>query len=218
MNLNRDVRSKIRIQNRVMKTKIGKIRDRILATNDNPDVPPGQFVTEKFPVLTFGQTPTIDKSEWNIKLFGLVNNEVCLKWNDIMNFKQISVEAEFHCVTQWSRLVNRWEGVRFKTIIDLVEVQNEAQYVMIYCYGGYTTNLPLSALIERDVMIAHRHDGIALSAEHGGPLRLVVPKRYAWKSAKWVNGIEFMSENRAGFWESRGYHMDGDPWKEQRFK
>ena len=202
----------------MMKTKLGKIKGRILTVKDNLGVPPGQFVTEKFPVLTFGQIPIIDKSEWNIKLFGLVNNEICLKWNDIMSIKQISVEAEFHCVTQWSRLVNRWEGVHFKSIIDLLGVHNEAQYVMIHCYGGYTTNLPLDVLIEEDVMMAHRHDGIALSAEHGGPLRLVVPKRYAWKSAKWVSGVEFMCIAQPGFWEKLGYHNNGDPWKEQRYQ
>jgi DMSO/TMAO reductase YedYZ molybdopterin-dependent catalytic subunit len=181
-------------------------------------VPPGQFVTEKFPILTFGQIPTIDKSEWNIKIFGLVRKNIYLKWNEIMNLKQISVEAEFHCVTQWSRLVNKWDGVQFKSIIDFVDIQEKTQYVMIHCYGGYTTNLPLDVLLDDDVIFARRHDGRDLSPAHGGPLRLIVPQRYGWKSAKWVNGIEFMADNRAGFWESRGYHMDGDPWKEQRFK
>ena len=201
-----------------MKTKLGKIKDRIFSGNHKICVPPGQFVTEKFPVLTFGQIPTIDKSEWNIKVFGLVRKNIYFKWNEIMKLKQTSVEAEFHCVTQWSRLLNKWEGVHFKSIIDFVDIQEKTQYVMIHCYGGYTTNLPLDVLLDDDVIFARRHDGRDLSTEHGGPLRLVVPKRYGWKSAKWVNGIEFMADNRAGFWESRGYHMDGDPWKEQRFK
>ena len=168
-----------------MKTKLGKLKGRIFSKNHDRGAPPGQFVTEKFPVLTFGETPKIDIAQWNLKLFGLTQNDIILKWDNIMGLKRVSIEAEFHCVTQWSRLVNTWDGVSFKSIIDFVDVPKDTRYAMIHCYGG--------------------------------PLRLVVPKRYGWKSAKWVNGVEFMTENRAGFWESRGYHMDGDPWKEQRF-
>ena len=200
-----------------MKTKLGKLKGRIFSKNHDRGAPPGQFVTEKFPVLTFGETPKIDIAQWNLKLFGLTQNDITLKWDDIMGLKRVSIEAEFHCVTQWSRLVNTWDGVSFKSIIDFVDVPKGTRYAMIHCYGGYTTNLPLDVLIDEDVIFAYRHDGLDLSADHGGPLRLVVPKRYGWKSAKWVNGVEFMTENRAGFWESRGYHMDGDPWKEQRF-
>lgn len=201
-----------------MKTKLGKLKRRILSNNNDKDVPPGQFVTEKFPVLTFGETPKIDIDQWNIKLFGSVQRSILLDWNEIMDLAQVSIEAEFHCVTQWSKLLNTWDGVSFRSLIDFVDIKKEARYVMIHCYGGYTTNIPLDVLIDQDVILAYRHDKIDLSPEHGGPLRLVVPKRYGWKSAKWVNGIEFMEENRAGFWESKGYHMDGDPWKEQRFK
>jgi len=179
--------------------------------------PPGQFITEKFPVLTFGDMPDIDLDQWRISAYGLVKNEGSFSLKEFLDFSQTEVEAEFHCVTQWSRLHNTWEGVSFSVIADRVSVLEEAKFVIIHCYGGYSTNLPLEVLLDDDVIFATKHDGIVLSLEHGGPVRLVVPKRYGWKSAKWVEGVEFTSSNRPGFWEQRGYHMDGDPWKEERF-
>ena len=128
-----------------------------------------------------------------------------------------TVESEFHCVTQWSKLHNIWEGVLFKDVLKQVSVQTRAKYAMIHCFGDYSINLPLDVLMDDDVLFAIKHDGHEITVEHGAPLRLVVPKRYGWKSAKWVNGIELMDENRPGFWESRGYHMEGNPWKEERF-
>ena len=181
------------------------------------DVPPGQFVTEKFPVLTFGATPQIDTDIWELKVFGLVEEEVVLDWERSMSMDAVTVEAPFHCVTQWSRLENTWEGVSFNELMKLVTPRPEARFVMPHCHGGYTTNLALDALQDDDVLFAYRHDGAPLEPDHGGPLRLVVPKRYGWKSAKWVNGLEFMAEDTPGFWEVRGYHMEGDPLKEQRF-
>lgn len=201
-----------------MQKKLRKIKQYSPRWNDNHDVPPGQFVTDKFPVLTFGKIPNIDKENLKIQVFGLIENEISLNWHDLMNLPQVKIKTGFHCVTQWSRLINVWQGVQFKSVKDLVALHDDVKYIMIHCYGGYTTNLPLDVMIDDDVILAYKHDKQELSSEHGGPLRLVVPKRYSWKSAKWVNGIEFMSDNRAGFWESRGYHMDGDPWKEQRFK
>ena len=179
--------------------------------------PPGQYVTEKFPVLSFGPTPAIDMSEWRFKVFGLVDGEVFFDWEQFTSLEKVTVDAEFHCVTQWSRLENTWEGVAFNDLMKLVAPLPDARYVMAHCYGGYTTNLALDALEDDDVLLAYRHDGEQLAPDHGGPLRLVVPKRYGWKSAKWVNGLELMAEDSAGFWEARGYHMEGDPWKEQRF-
>ena len=179
--------------------------------------PPGQFVTEKFPVLTYGETPTIDLKTWRFRIFGLVEEEVTLRWEEFMRLPQTAVTADFHCVTQWSRLDNLWEGVAFKEVVRLARVKPEAMYVTIHCYGSYTTNLPLDVLMEDDVLLAHRHDGKPLALEHGGPLRLVVPKKYAWKSAKWVNGLELMAQDRAGFWEQLGYNNNADPWKEERF-
>ena len=196
--------------------KLGRLR-RKKQDQQGPDVPPGQFVTEKFPVLTFGATPSIDLSTWSFRVFGLVAAEVTLDWQEFTALTEVAVEAPFHCVTQWSRLTNRWEGVAFTELIKLVKPGPEARHVMAHCYGGYTTNLPLEVLMDDDVLFANRHDGAPLEPEHGGPLRLVVPKRYGWKSAKWVNGLELMAGDAAGFWEARGYHMSGDPLKEERF-
>ena len=184
---------------------------------ERADAPPGQFVTEKFPVLTFGPTPRIDLSTWQFKIFGLVEEEITLDWEEFNALPQVTLDAEFHCVTQWSKLQNTWEGILFNDLMKLVKPKPEARYVMAHCYGGYTTNVALDVLEDDDVLFAHSHDGARLTPEHGGPMRLVVPKRYGWKSAKWVNGIEFMAEDEPGFWEVRGYHMEGDPWKEERF-
>ncbi|MBI2856309.1 MAG: sulfite oxidase-like oxidoreductase [Chloroflexi bacterium] len=179
--------------------------------------PPGQFVTEKFPVLTYGDTPDIDLKTWNLRIFGLVEEEASLTWEEFMALPQVAVTADFHCVTQWSRMDNLWEGVLFSEVIKLARVKREASYVMFHCYGGYTTNLPLDVVRDIDVLLAHRHDGEPLAREHGGPMRAVVPKRYGWKSAKWVSGIELMAQDRAGFWEQLGYNNNADPWKEERF-
>ena len=199
-----------------MLKKLGR-RQTIKQGRDGRQVPSGQYVTEKFPVLTFGPTPEIDLATWRFKIFGLVEPEVTLDWDELLSLGKVSVDAAFHCVTQWSRLENTWEGVGFTELMTRVKPKPEAKYVMVHCYGGYTTNLALDALQGNDVLLAYRHDGEALAPEHGGPLRLVVPKRYGWKSAKWVNGLEFMAKDAPGFWEQRGYHMNGDPLNEERF-
>lgn len=199
-----------------MLNKLGRMT-RIRQEREGTPAPPGQFVTEKFPVLTFGPTPRIDLSTWEFRVFGLVEEEISLDWEQFNALPQVTLDAEFHCVTQWSKLQNTWEGILFNDIMKLVKPKPEAKYVMAHCYGGYTTNVALDVLEDDDVLFAHSHDGAPLTPEHGGPMRLVVPKRYGWKSAKWVNGIEFMAEDAPGFWEVRGYHMEGDPWKEERF-
>ena len=199
-----------------MLQKLGRITQ-INQRREGPHAPPGQFVTEKFPVLTFGPTPRIDLATWQFRIFGLVEEEITLDWQEFNALTQTRLDAEFHCVTQWSKLQNVWEGILFTDLMKLVAPKPEAKYVMAHCYGGYTTNVALDVLNDDDVLFAHSHDGAPLDAEHGGPMRLVVPKRYGWKSAKWVNGIEFMAEDAPGFWEMRGYHMEGDPWKEERF-
>ena len=199
-----------------MLKKLGRTA-RIKQDQTGLDVPPGQFVTEKFPVLTFGPTPNIDLREWSFKVSGLVEKEFTLDWEQFTDLPKITLDAEFHCVTQWTRLQNTWEGVAFTEVMRLVNPNPDARHVMVHCYGGYSTNLPLDVLMDDDVLFAYRHDGKPLKQQHGGPLRLIVPKRYGWKSAKWVNGMELMAENAPGFWEARGYHMEGDPWKEERF-
>ena len=179
--------------------------------------PPGQFVTEKWPVMTFDAPPRIDLETWRFDIFGLVDEEKSLNWEEFMSLPKVTIDSEFHCVTQWSRLENTWEGVSFSEVMGLVEPKPEASHAMVHCFGGYTTNLALDVLLDDDVLFAYNHDGAPLDRDHGGPLRLVVPKKYAWKSAKWVNGIELMDRDRPGFWEQRGYHMEADPWKEERF-
>ena len=199
-----------------MLNKLGRIT-RLNPDRVQPDAPPGQFVTDRFPVLTFGPTPRINLDDWQFKISGLVDEEITLDWKQFNDLPQITLDAEFHCVTQWSKLQNTWQGILFTDVMKLVTPKPEAKFVMAHCYGGYSTNVALDVLVDDDVMFAHSHDGAPLTPEHGGPMRLVVPKRYGWKSAKWVNGIEFMAEDEPGFWEMRGYHMEGNPWKEERF-
>ena len=184
---------------------------------ERPKTPPGQFVTEKFPVLTYGATPRFDPSTWSFRLFGLVEREVELSYEEFMRLPMTNETADFHCVTQWSRLDNLWEGVAIADVMKLVTLKPEARFAVAHCDGGYTTNLPLEVLLADDVLFAHKHEGANLAPEHGWPLRLIVPKRYAWKSAKWVRGLEFLAEDRPGFWEVHGYHNDADPWAEERF-
>jgi DMSO/TMAO reductase YedYZ molybdopterin-dependent catalytic subunit len=199
-----------------MLKKLGKIAK---TRRDGPGrpLPPGQYATEKFPVMTFGGTPEIDLQTWRFRVFGLVEEEITLDWRQFTSLGKVTIDAEFHCVTQWSRLDNTWEGVPFADVMRQAKPRPDARYVMVHCYGGYTTNLALDVLQDDEVMFAYRHDGAPLPREHGGPLRLIVPKRYGWKSAKWANGLEFMVEDAPGFWEARGYHMEGDPLEEQRF-
>ena len=199
-----------------MLRKIGRLT-KIAQDQKGLNVPPGQYVSQKFPVLSFGSTPKIDLTTWRFRVFGLVAKEVVFTWEEFMAFPQVAITRDFHCVTQWSRMDNLWEGVSFRELMRHIQSKPEARYVMAHCYGGYTTNLSLDALMEDDVLFARRHDGEPLKPDHGGPLRLVVPSRYGWKSAKWIIGLEFMAEDRAGFWEQLGYHNNGDPWKEERF-
>ena len=179
-------------------------------------MPPGQFLSGKFPVLTYGSEPKIDIESWKLRIFGLVDQEVELDWARFSNLKWETVDADFHCVTQWSALDQIWEGVPFSQVLGLAQPAADARFVMVHCYGGYTTNLPLNLALDEG-LFAHKHMGEPLGKSHGWPLRFVVPSRYGWKSAKWVNGIELMAEDAPGFWELRGYHNEGDPWKEERF-
>ena len=184
---------------------------------DTSRVPPDQFVTDKFPVLSYGPTPRLELQMWRFRVFGLVEEEVEFTWEEFMALPQVTLNADFHCVTQWSRLDNTWQGVPFQEIVKRIRLKPETRFVMVHCYGGYTTDLALEVLDDETVIFANAHDGEPLTQDHGWPLRLVVPKRYGWKSAKWVNGLEFLERDQMGFWEARGYHMDGDPWKEERF-
>ena len=179
-------------------------------------VPPGQFLSDKFPVLTYGSTPKVNLATWTIRVFGLVEQEMELTWEQFKALQWITVTADFHCVTQWSSLDNTWEGATLSSLVSMAGVQPQARFVMAHCFGGYTTNLPLDLALDEG-LLAHKQNGQELGEGHGWPLRLIIPSRYGWKSAKWVNGIEFMAEDAPGFWEQRGYNNNADPWKEERF-
>jgi DMSO/TMAO reductase YedYZ molybdopterin-dependent catalytic subunit len=184
---------------------------------EDPRVPPNQKVTKKFPVLHVGSVPKVDLNEWNLTIEGLVKNPMKLKLSEVLELPKFDSASDFHCVTGWSRLNNRWEGVSFKTICDMVAPAENAKYVTIIADGSYTTSLPLADMLEAGVLLAYRLDGKALSPDHGGPLRLVVPKKYAYKSAKWVRKLRFTEEQELGYWEKRGYSNTADPWTEERY-
>jgi DMSO/TMAO reductase YedYZ molybdopterin-dependent catalytic subunit len=179
-------------------------------------VPPGQYLTEGFPVLTVGPDPDYDLSTWDFQVYGEVEDELQLSWDELQALPQKDVVTDIHCVTRWSKLDTAWRGVAVSEVLGRARVKPEGKFVMAYSDGGYTTNVPLEAVLDDDVLLAHTFDGKPLAHEHGGPLRLLVPKRYFWKSAKFVRKLEVMSEDRMGFWELNGYHNDADPWKEQR--
>lgn len=185
----------------------------------SPDtrIPQGQSRVTDFPVLDMGIRPSLDKATWQLRLFGLVQNDVTLSWSRFSALPQTKIQSDMHCVTRWSQLDMAWEGVAARDLVMLAAPLDAAQYVTIHGYDEYTTNLPLDALLDDDVLIAHSVFAAPLSIDHGWPARMVVPKRYAWKGAKWISAIEFHAKDRPGFWEVRGYHNDADPWKEERF-
>lgn len=179
-------------------------------------VPPGQRLTEKFPVLHYGDMPNIDLDEWKFFITGLVDKERELTFAEFTELKQVKVLADIHCVTTWSKLNNLWEGVSTSVIKELVVIKSNAKFVIVHAEGGFTTNLPIADFFETDVLFAMNYENKPLSPAHGGPVRLVVPRLYFWKSAKWVTGVEFVEKDRPGFWERAGYHNHGDPWREER--
>jgi DMSO/TMAO reductase YedYZ molybdopterin-dependent catalytic subunit len=180
-------------------------------------LPPGQVLTEKWPVLTYGPTPAVDLATWTFRCFGRVARETSWTWAEFLSLPRVEVVSDIHCVTRWSRFDNRWEGVRVREILDRAEVAPDAVAAVAHSEGGYTTNVALDDLRGDDVLLAIRHDGRDLPAEHGGPCRLVVPKLYFWKSAKWIRSLELVDANVPGFWEENGYHLRGDPFREERF-
>ena len=180
-------------------------------------VPPGQFVTERFPVLTYG--PTVHYSSldgWDLRIFGLAR-ERRFSWEELTALPTRTQTVDIHCVTRWSKLDTTWSGVPWREFLRHIEVDPAATHVMAHCDGDYTTNVALDTLDDDDTMLAYLYQGKAIEPDHGYPLRLLVPKKYFWKSAKWLRGLEFMRGDRPGFWERYGYHMQGDPWLEERF-
>ncbi len=189
-----------------------------LKRNDQASrLPPGQYLVTNFPVLSYGPTPRFNPGKWDFRVMGLVEKPLRFSWDDFRKLPRSSQVSDFHCVTTWSRYDNRWEGVKVSELMKLVKLKPAARYVFIHCDGGYTTGLLLDEFLDEDVMLAYRHDGKDLEPGHGWPLRLVVPKLYGWKSAKWVRAVEFCANERRGFWEVRGYHNHGDPWTEERY-
>ena len=182
-------------------------------------LPEGQLYTDKFPVLTYGPEQTIKTEDWRFRIFGAVDSEIIFTWDEFLALPQTTLHTDFHCVTHWSRFDDDWNGVMFKDLLDHIKshVSPDATHVMQHAYGGYTTNLSIKMMLDEDVMFAHTLNGKPLPKEHGGPMRTITPKRYAWKGAKWVNGLEFMKGDKPGFWEANGYHNEADPWLEQRY-
>jgi DMSO/TMAO reductase YedYZ molybdopterin-dependent catalytic subunit len=181
-------------------------------------LPPGQSLTTKFPVLHYGPTPGFNEATWDLRVFGQVDNEMRWTWKEFQQLPTVTQTVDIHCVTRWSKFDTLWEGVRFSEFIKLFGVQPTAKYVIAHCEYGYTTNMELDDMMDDDVMLAYKFDGQYLDQEHGFPLRTLVPKRYFWKSAKWLRGLEFSSVDKPGFWEQAGYHNEGDPFKEERYQ
>jgi DMSO/TMAO reductase YedYZ molybdopterin-dependent catalytic subunit len=180
-------------------------------------IPPGQYKTDKFPVLHYGSVPRTDLAKWDFRVFGAVDAPFTLTWDQFKALPRKTVNTDIHCVTRWSKLDTTWEGVPIQEILRLAQLRPPAKFVVAHSEQGYTANLPLEVLDDDDVLLADTFGGAPLEPEHGYPLRLLVPKRYFWKSAKWIRGLEFLDHDQPGFWERYGYNNNADPWKEERF-
>ncbi len=180
-------------------------------------LPPGQRLVTNWPVLDLGIQPDVPTAEWRMTVDGAVVNPLTWDWDTLLAQPQIDDVSDIHCVTQWSRYDNRWTGVATSHLLSLVQPLPNATHVILHSYDGYTTNVRLDHFADDDCLIAHRHDGVPITREHGGPVRVIIPKWYLWKSAKWLKRIEIVVADKPGFWETRGYHNEGDPWTEQRY-
>jgi len=180
-------------------------------------VPPGQYVTTDYPVLSAGPTPRTPLDKWSFTIDGLVRERVNWSWAEFMQLPMKEFVVDIHCVTKWTKLDTRWRGVSLDTLFEQIELDRKALYLTAYSDGGYTTNMPITEVINGQAFVAYEYDGKPLAPEHGGPARLVVPHLYFWKSAKWVRGLLLREADKPGFWESLGYNNHGDPWKEERY-
>lgn len=189
----------------------------VVSPTSDGRLPPGQHPTRRWPVFHHGDIPPFDPATWDLQVFGLVDEPLRLDWEAFRALPRAATTADLHCVTRWSTLDNTWGGVVLEYLLARARPRPEARYVLFHAEGGYTANLPLAAVAGAGALLATEHNGADLTPEHGAPVRVVVPSRYAWKSAKWLRGIELLAEDRPGFWESYGYHDNGDPWKEERF-
>jgi DMSO/TMAO reductase YedYZ molybdopterin-dependent catalytic subunit len=189
---------------------------KVHATHDR--LPPGQRLVTDFPVLDLGIQPEIDLSEWSLTVNGAVAQPLKWSWRDFLNQPQVDFVSDIHCVTTWSRYDNRWTGVSAAHLLAQVRPRGEACFVMLHSFDGYTTNVPLHHFAAEDSLLAHTWQGKPLSRDHGGPMRMIIPQLYLWKSAKWLRAITFMDKDEPGYWEQRGYHDVGDPWTEERYR
>jgi DMSO/TMAO reductase YedYZ molybdopterin-dependent catalytic subunit len=180
-------------------------------------LPPGQYVAPDFPVLSAGPTPRVSLADWSLSVEGLVNRPVRWTWQEFTSLPAQTFTVDIHCVTKWSKLDTVWKGVSLDTLFEAVELDREAAFVMAHSYGGYSSNVPLSEVVSGQAFVGYEYDGRPLAPEHGGPARLVVPHLYFWKSAKWLRSLELIQRDKPGFWESLGYNIHGDPWKEERY-
>lgn len=213
---------------------IGKIKDKLIASKEKwaregrlltgrttrPEeerLPPGQRLVRDWPVLDLGIQPHIPREQWSVTVDGLVENAFTWDWSDYMDQPQIEDVSDIHCVTAWSRYDNRWAGVASARVLEIARPKPEATHIVFHSYDGYTTNVTLEMFAAPDVLLAHSWEGEPLTREHGGPVRIIMPQYYFWKSPKWLRRIEFTNKDRPGFWEVRGYHNVGDPWKEERY-
>ena len=186
-------------------------------TQRDDRIPHGQFLTDKFPVLHYGATPTIDKSKWRFKIWGMVEHEVEFDFFQFDTLPKVALHCDIHCVTTWSKLDTHWIGVQSKELLNLCKPDPKATHVLVHAWNNWSTNLTLDDFFQDDVVFATEYEGQPVTADHGGPVRLVVPRLYFWKSAKWVTGVQFLPREVLGFWEKYGYHNHGDPWKEERY-
>ncbi len=192
----------------------------LTGTTSRPEeqrLPPGQKLVTNWPVLDLGIQPDVSKDVWRLTIDGLVENPLVWDWNEFQQQPAFDDVSDIHCVTQWSRYDNHWQGVATRHVVELVSPLPAANHIIMHSYDGYTTNVKLEHFADVDCLIAHSHDGEPISREHGGPARLIIPKWYLWKSPKWIKRIEFVDADKPGFWEVRGYHNEGDPWLEQRY-
>ena len=180
-------------------------------------IPVGQVETQKWPVLDLGTHPAISQESWQLRIEGRVLSPCTLSWADFMSLEQVADMSDFHCVTTWSKLNMSWIGVPFWRLVELVHPKPSARYILCHGHDGYTTNLTIEAALEPDVLLVHTYDNLPLSREHGGPCRMITPKLYAWKGTKWINRIEFLDDEKKGYWEVRGYSNTADPWRDDRY-
>ncbi len=180
-------------------------------------IPPGQYLTERFPVLTYGDNPPFDLDAWSLSIWGEVESPYTLRWDELMALPQHEITVDIHCVTRWSRFDTRFRGVHWRELASRARPRPSARYVVAHAEQGFTSNVPLAAIEDENALLAYEADGEPLTPEHGWPLRLVIPGKYFWKSAKWLRGIELSASDKPGFWERYGYHNDADPWQEQRY-